>query len=62
MRDVFGYLDESIKDLLVLVSLIFLTSISAATCNTISVQTSVELVLLSSDETLWDSPSSFAME
>lgn len=62
MRGVFGYLDESVKDPLVSVSLTSLTSASAATNNTISVQTSAKLVLLLPNETLWNSLSPFAME
>ena len=62
MRGVFGYLDESVKDPLVPVSLTPLTSASVTTSNTISVQTSAKLVLLLSNETLWNSLSLFAIE
>ena len=62
MRGVFGYLDESVKDLLVPVSLTPLTSASIATSNTISVQTSAKLVLLLPNETLLNSLSPFAIE
>jgi len=62
MRGVFGYLNESVKDPLVPVSLTPLTSVSVATSNTISVQTSAKLVLLLHNETLWNSLSLFAIE
>jgi len=62
MRGVFGYLDESVKDLLVPASLTPLTSASVVTSNTISVQTSAKLVLLLPNETLWNSLSPFAIE